>query len=378
MKTMNDLRVLDLGWVWAGPLVGAAMAALGAEVVKVESATRLDPYRLRGVEREEHWGENKREASPSFHKLNRGKKSLALNLKHPDARGVLLALVEQADLLIENYSAGTLDRLGIGWEVLRGANPSLVALSLSAGGQRGRWKDLRAYALVTTAMAGYESLVRYPDEPALGGATFGIADPNISSYGVMAALAGLWRAQRTGQGAYIDLSGIESVVGVLGAALLEESASGPAEVVLQVGGDDEWVVCVLGAGQEDALAAAVGHVPLGESRGADRGALVESVRAWAKDRPRDAVVVALADAGVTVAPVLRVDREHGAGGGSLSRKKVVHPITGESSFLPSPWGEIGGGHPAPLFGGDTPAVLRDWLDMDDGEIRRLADAGILA
>lgn len=373
---MNELRVLDLGWVWAGPLVGAALSAMGAEVVKVESAARLDPYRLRGVEREEKWGENKREASPSFHKLNRGKRSLSLNLKHPDAKAVLLSLVERADLLIENYSAGTLDRLGLGWDVLRAANPSLVAISLSAGGQTGRWKDLRAYALVTTALAGYESLVRYDEEPALGGPTFGIADPNISSYGVMAVLAALWKARRSGQGSYIDLSGVESVVGVLGRAFIDEPAPAAHELMLRVEGDDDWVVCVVDPEHMAGLAATIGLEPGEPGAVEDRDDLFEAARVWAKDKPRDVVVSQLGACGVAVAPVTGVDHG-GAGGSQLNRMTVVHPVTGGSSFLPSPWGEVGKGRPAPLFGHDTVAVLREWLDMDDVEIGRLSDAGIL-
>lgn len=384
--SITDIRVLDLGWVWAGPLVGAAFADLGADVVKVESSARLDPYRLRGVERDSRYADVRHEASPSFHKLNRGKRSLTIDLRNPAGRDLVLRLAGQADLLIENFRAGTLERLGLGWSRLREANPRLVALSMSAGGQVGRWRDMKAYALVTTALAGYESLVHYEDEPPVGGATFGIADPNISSFGVLAAMSGIWRARRTGQGAYIDLSGVESVVAVLGAALVaHEGATPPSvEIVARCQGDDLWLLASLSGPDDVARLATV----VGSAAGHDWADLVASARAradlhraveaWTSTMDREDAVKQLAEDGITVTPVLSIEERNATAAIRDRTMQIVHPVTGEEQVLQSPWGTVATPAPAPLLGEHTEQVLTEWLDLTTDDIAELRTTGALS
>jgi crotonobetainyl-CoA:carnitine CoA-transferase CaiB-like acyl-CoA transferase len=385
--SIADIRVLDLGWVWAGPLVGSAFADLGAQVVKVESSARLDPYRLRGVERDERYADNRHEASPSFHKLNRGKRSLTINLRNPAGRDLVLRLAEHADLLIENYRAGTLDRLGLGWPRLRERNPRLVALSMSAGGQVGRWRDMKAYALVTTALAGYESLVAYEGERPVGGATFGIADPNISSFGVLAAMAGIWRARRTGHGAHVDLSGVESVVAVLGAALvLHEGAALPSiEITARCAGDDLWLLAALTGADDLATLLAVTGVRVGALTWAElavsadaRATLHRDVEGWTAVRERDDVVKLFAEAGLTVTPVLSLEERNATAAVRDRTMRIVHPVTGAESILQSAWGTADVPAPAPLLGEHTDEVLTEWLDLSAAEIAELRTTGALS
>lgn len=390
MSLLAGTRVLDLSWIWAGPLVGAALAELGAEVVKVESSHRLDPYRLRGVERRDEYGDQKHEASPSFHKLNRTKKSIALNLRNETARDLLLRLIGEADLLIENFRAGTLDRLGLGWETLHGANPRLVALAMSAAGQSGRWRDLKAYALITTALAGYESLVHYDGEEPIGGATFGAADPTVSSFGVLAALASLYRARRTGFGVYIDLSGVESMIGVLGRGLLFPNGTRPSESVavieltLPVSGDDTWVACTA---TTDAQWKALGHLV-----GDDRWPAFDRVREeadarrvarrilelWSVRYALADLLAVLADAGLPAEPIVTVEERNlrppiGPLFGTLE-----HPVTGLEPVHPSPWGTTVTPKAAPLLGEHTDEVLATWLGLSSVEVQELRGSGALA
>jgi crotonobetainyl-CoA:carnitine CoA-transferase CaiB-like acyl-CoA transferase len=387
--SIADIRVLDLGWVWAGPLVGAAFADLGADVVKVESSARLDPYRLRGVERDTRYADNRHEASPSFHKLNRGKRSMTIDLRNPAGRDLVLRLAEHADLLIENFRAGTLARLGMGWSELRERNPALVALSMSAGGQVGRWRDMKAYALVTTALAGYESLVAYDGEPPVGGATFGIADPNISSFGVLAAMAGIWRARRTGHGAHIDLSGVESVVAVLGAALvLHEGAALPSvEITVRCAGDDLWLLAALtGPDDLDRLLTGIGSDnAAGRHRWAElvvsadaRNALHADVERWTSGQDRDDAVKLLAENGITVTPILSLEERNATAAVRDRTMRIVHPVTGEEPVLESAWGTAEVPNPAPLLGQHTDQVLTEWLDLSDAEIAELRTTGALS
>ena len=128
---LSGIRVIELCWVWSGPLLGQFLADLGAEVIKVEWFKRYDLYRTRGVERMagKYPEFIRREMSHSFHGLNRNKVGLALDLKDGKHTEALLDLISQSDLVIENFTAGTLDRLGLGYEAMVKVNPALVLLS---------------------------------------------------------------------------------------------------------------------------------------------------------------------------------------------------------------------------------------------------------
>jgi crotonobetainyl-CoA:carnitine CoA-transferase CaiB-like acyl-CoA transferase len=379
--SLSGIRVLDLGWIWAGPLVGAAFAEMGADVVKVESAKRFDPYRLRGVERMRELGENRREASPSFHKLNHSKRSITLDLRSPAGRELLLRLAGEADLLLENFSAGTLERLGIGWPVLKEANPRLVVVSMSAGGQQGQWRDLRAYALITSAMAGYESLISYDGEEAIGGPTFGVADPTVSAFGLLGGLSALYHARKTGEGRHIDLSGIESLMSVMPEAFLGVSRNGTGEgsvpaVEFTVGDpqSDEWHVLVLTSA--DQWAALGGSDPWSELLASSEAR--RRAGEWLAHQPARDVLAAAADAGIPIAPVLTVEARNARPPIADLMGTLEHPITGEEPTHPSPWGSWEEPRPAPLLGQHTDEVLREWLALDDDAIAALRDRGALS
>jgi crotonobetainyl-CoA:carnitine CoA-transferase CaiB-like acyl-CoA transferase len=383
------LRVLDLGWIWAGPLVGSVLAELGADVVKVESAGRFDPYRMRGVERRKDLGELRKEASPSFHKLNKGKRGITLNLRADGGRELLLRMVAEADVLIENFRAGTLERLGLGWDRLREANPHLVAVSLSAGGQAGRWRNLRAYALITSALAGYESLIGYPGEPPIGGSTFGAADPSVAAFGVLGTFAAVADAQRTGRGSYLDLSGVECMMGVLGPALLAaqtDSAGVPcADLTAPCTDDDTWLTTVVSdqAGI-DRLAAAVGAgsgVPAWEQVRRDPAArerLRLVLSGWSSTRRSADAVAELRAAGVPAVPVLTIEAATTTPAMTRDQVTVTHPVTGVATYLGSPWGRRASPGPAPLLGANTAEVLDEWLGLGADEIAALTEQGVLA
>src|SRR5690606_11140889 len=143
---LTGVRVIELCWVWSGPLLGQFLAVLGAEVIKVEWFKRYDLYRTRGVERiTENYPESiRREMSQSFHGLNRNKIGVTLDLKVAEHREGLIDLVRQSDLVIENVNSGTLDRLGLHFETLRKANPKIVLLSLAGVGSTSALADMRA------------------------------------------------------------------------------------------------------------------------------------------------------------------------------------------------------------------------------------------
>ena len=223
---LEGLVCIELCWIWSGPMVGQLLADLGAEVVKVESPDRFDLYRTRGLEhRRGEMDEHVRlESSLYFHSLNRNKTGLSLNLKSEEGRARLLGLVARADLLIENFTVGTMDRMGLGREVLARANPGLVSLSMSGPGKGSSVERLRSYGLVLSALGGAEILIRDDTGAFIGSPTFSISDPNAACFGALAGLAALVARDRDGRGRALDLSQIEAA-----AALAATPAVGPPQ-----------------------------------------------------------------------------------------------------------------------------------------------------
>ena len=198
---LQGLRVLEFCWVWAGPALGQFLADLGAEVIKIEWYDRYDVYRTRGIEllRGKVPAPVYREMSPSFHSLNRNKVGFTVNLKEPEGVDLIKQLAAKSDLVIENWSHGTLERLGIGQAALSEANPKLVMLSLSAFGPSSRLSDMRSYGLVTSALGGAEEPLKVDGE-FVGSPTFNVSDPNAALFGLLGSMAAILEAHDSGTG----------------------------------------------------------------------------------------------------------------------------------------------------------------------------------
>jgi crotonobetainyl-CoA:carnitine CoA-transferase CaiB-like acyl-CoA transferase len=218
---LAGMRVIELAWVWSGPMVGQILADLGAEVIKVEAPERFDLYRTRGLEamRGKMDETARTESSLYFHSLNRNKIGLSLDLKQPTDLQTLKDLAAQSDLLIENFTVGTMERLGLGADVLAAINPALVQLSMSGPGKGSSVEKLRSYGLVLSALAGAEALIEHEGE-FLGSPTFSLSDPNAATFGTLAALAAVLEAGKTGQGSAMDLSQIEAAATLAGTATI--------------------------------------------------------------------------------------------------------------------------------------------------------------
>ncbi len=215
-------RVLDFGWVLAGAIPGMVLADMGAEVIKVETRQRLDYMRqgrpIIGTERDP-------EQHPMFHNVNRGKLSVTLNTNHPEAVDLARSLVAHCDVVIENFSPGVMDRLGLSYNDLRAVRDDIVMVSISSNGQTGPLRDLRAYAPSIGAMAGLDSTLGYEGERPLG-LKHAYADIAGALHAVFAIVSALYQRRRTGQGQYIDLSMLKATVATLGAGLMEYEATG--------------------------------------------------------------------------------------------------------------------------------------------------------
>jgi CoA:oxalate CoA-transferase len=203
MRPLVGIRVLDLSRVVSGPTVGRIFSDLGADVVKVEPPEG-DVSRL--------WGLSKHGVSGFFQQQNVGKRNISIDFRKPDGVALLIELVTKADVLIENYRGGVMDRLGIGWTTLAAANPKLVMCSISGFGQQGPESQRQAYASVIQSEAGWVSRLsecdnRRPSDPIVS-----VADYNAGLHGVIGVLAALRAAQITNIGTHIDIAMLDSML----------------------------------------------------------------------------------------------------------------------------------------------------------------------
>jgi crotonobetainyl-CoA:carnitine CoA-transferase CaiB-like acyl-CoA transferase len=213
---LRGIRVIDLSVFLPGPYLTLAMADHGAEVIKIEAPGEGDPGR--------HIGLSDGPSTVFFRNLNRGKKSVVLDLKDIAQRDALLSLCETADVFVESFRPGTVDRLGVGYEAVRARNPRIVYCSISAFGQDSEWRDRPAHDLALEAESGLLSMTLGSDgRPAMPGIP--TADVLAGLQGLSGVLMALLRREQTGFGDYIDISMHDVTVGgmlnILGPAFAE-------------------------------------------------------------------------------------------------------------------------------------------------------------
>ncbi|BDG60795.1 CaiB/BaiF CoA transferase family protein [Caldinitratiruptor microaerophilus] len=203
-QALAGIKVLDLSRILTGPFASMLLADLGAEVVKVETPGTGDDTR--------QWGPPfVAGESTYFLSVNRNKKSLTLNLKHPRGQEVFLRLVRWADVLIENFRPGTMERLGLGYEVLQEHNPRLVYCAVSGFGLTGPYRDKPGYDVLAQAMGGMMAVTGEEGRPPVK-AGMSIADIGAGMYAAFGILAALWARERTGRGQKVETSLLETIV----------------------------------------------------------------------------------------------------------------------------------------------------------------------
>ncbi len=194
---LQDVRVLDFSRVVAGPFAGRLLTDLGADVVKIEppegDSTRLHGRKVLGI-------------SAFFNQQNAGKRNICLDLRAPGAAELVKDLVSVADIVIENYRPGVMQRLGIGYPALRGVNPKLIMLSITGFGQQGPESGKPSYAPVVHAELGLMHRLAERNKTAPGDLPLSVADTNASLHGLVGVLAALHMRDRTGVGQHIDMS----------------------------------------------------------------------------------------------------------------------------------------------------------------------------
>ncbi len=214
---LNNVVVLDLTRVLAGPYLTMVMADMGARVIKVELPDLGDDAR--------HFGPYINGRSAYFDSINRGKESIALNLKLQEDRAIFERLVRQSDVLVENYRAGTMEKLDYGWERLQGINPQLIYGAVSGFGQTGPYRHRAAYDMVVQGMGGVMSLTGTDDSgPVRVGTSIG--DITAGLFGLSGVLAALYARERSGRGMMVDVGMLDCQVAILENAISRYFSNG--------------------------------------------------------------------------------------------------------------------------------------------------------
>ena len=394
------LRVVDLSMGWAGPLVGHVLAALGADVIKIESHTHFDWWRGSRPPGDDP-GLALHERSHVFNAVNRGKRGITLNLASPAGRDVALRLIEGADILIENFAAGVIERLGLGWASVSARNPRLVMLRQPAFGSTGPEAGYLGFGNTIEGMSGLTSLVGYEDGPPTMLAN-ACGDPVSGLIGSIAVLSALRTRERDGRGRLLECAQLEGFLPLVSEALIHYQRTGelprrrgnrrPGSVpsgVYPAAGDDRWVAVEVETGaQWDALADLLGEpwaaspqladVAVREARRADIDA---ALARWTAARDAEAAAALLLERGIPAAPVhteadVLVFEPLVAAGFWVGEER--EPVG--FHLYPALAIRVNGEHlaahgPAPLLGQHTAEVLRG-LGLGENELRELEAAGV--
>jgi benzylsuccinate CoA-transferase BbsF subunit len=399
---LDGIHVLDLSWVMVGPASGRYLADLGADVIKVESSRRIDPVRTLGPFKDGRTGP---ERSVSYHNLNAGKRCIALDIRKPEGRELVLRLASWADVTLESFTPGVLDELQLGYRELSARNPKLVMASTAILGQTGPdAKGTSGVGTMGAAMSGATHQFGWPDRPPCG--PFGPWTDGVAPRFIVASiLAALHRRTRTGEGTYIDVAQAEAGVQYMMPAYYEFAANGKIpkrrgtagsplrvpEGVYRCAGEDRWIAISASVSpQFESLRNIVGGILrdarfdtlLGRLR--KRDAIDAAISEWTCDKESDAIEAMLQAAGIPAHVVSRgLDLGRDADLRHLEHfKKFTDEVLGEaeiegprSSFDRTPLTETRRG---PRIGEHTQEILETICHLSKDEIAKLAEAGVLA
>ncbi|CAN7567392.1 CoA transferase [Phenylobacterium sp. LjRoot164] len=215
---LQGLKVVEMGTLIAGPFCGQILGDFGADVIKIEDPKTGDPMR--------QWGRSlPKGLSPWWPVIGRNKRSVGLDLRTPEGRDIALKLIDQADVLIENFRPGTLEKWGMGYEALSARNPRLIVARVSGFGQTGPYAKRAGYGLIGEAMGGLRHVTGEPDRPPAR-AGISIGDSLTAMHAVMGITMALHARERTGRGQMIDAALYESVLAVMENLVTEYDLTG--------------------------------------------------------------------------------------------------------------------------------------------------------
>jgi crotonobetainyl-CoA:carnitine CoA-transferase CaiB-like acyl-CoA transferase len=402
-KPLSGIKILDLTWVYAGPFATQILGDLGAEIIKIEAAPVGDKTRIMPPFKNGYSG--------YFASLNRGKKSLTLDLKKDQGRALLLELARECDVLVENFAPQALEQLGLGYEEVKKANPRIVYASASGFGSFGPYSNRPCIDPVGQAMGGLMSLTGFPDRSPLKTGP-GIADAIMGLYTVTGILAALRLRDQTGEGQKIEVAMMDSVFSVLEENVIKtsmEDAVPPRRGNLDPFGvpwdtfltkDGRWVmVCAFSSPVFEELYGLMGRDDLVEKykgdhiegflkRSTDQEMLNSVFREWVRENMTaedlENLFVAMdAPMGIVKDVKELLDDPH-----LKARNMIVdvdHPKLGQVKtynipirFQDVPVGVEAGGNPHdPDLGEHSTEILRTFLGKTEAEIDTLRKDGVI-
>ncbi|RIJ30704.1 CaiB/BaiF CoA transferase family protein [Henriciella mobilis] len=339
---LAGLRVLELGQLIAGPFCGQLLGDFGAEVIKIEAPDAPDPAR--------GWGAAKVDGQSLFWPIiARNKKSMTLNLRTERGQAILKDLVETADVLVENFRPGTLERWGLGPDVLRAINPRLVITRVSGYGQTGPESHKAGYASVGEAKGGLRHLIGEPDRlPARAGVSLG--DTMTGTFAALGTMMALFARERTGKGQVVDAAIYESVMAFMESLIPEYALAGHTRertgpILPKIAPSGVYPcadgLVIIGANQDTLfrrLSAMCGkdwaddrRYATHDARGENQLELDEKISAWTRQHPVADVLARCEEHGVPCGPV-NTARDMLADAHIAAREaiiKVAHPLLGE-------------------------------------------------
>jgi crotonobetainyl-CoA:carnitine CoA-transferase CaiB-like acyl-CoA transferase len=399
----GKIRVLDISMGWAGPLAGQMFAEMDAEVIKVEDTRHFDwwrgslsmaPPEMQPIER-----------ASVFNTANRGKLGVTLDLSNPRGIEIVKRLVNVSDILIENYSAGVIERFGLGYSILSAINPRLIMVSMPSFGSEGPDREARGYGNTVEAMAGVTGLAGYHDSPQRYTLSNALGDPVGGLHGVLALLAAIYERERTGRGQHIEIAQVEAAIPLIAGAILEYQLTGREPVargnrhprhaphgIYRCASEHAWIALAAESDEQwRAVTRALGLEKIAEDprftsaerRKDNEDALDAEVGLALALLNLDDAVAKLSAAGVYAAavnsaPAVMADEQIQARGYFVPIERAIvgtHLYPGAVARLAAT--PLHADRPAPLLGEHNHAVLGGLLKMSAAEISELERAGII-
>ena len=399
---LAGVRVTDFSWIGAGSYTTKILADMGAEAFKIESTIRVDSLRTSGPFKDKIPGLNR---SGYFADRNTSKRSVTIDLKSPKGIELIHEMVKKSDIVANNFTPGTMDGLGLGYEALKQINPSLIYLAMSFQGSDGPDHDTLGYGLTIGALVGLQYLTGLPGrKPAGTGTNYPDHVPN-PCHAAFAVLAALRHRRRTGQGQRIDVAQTEPPTALLASAMMDYTVNG--RVVQPAGnhgksaaphgvypcrGDDRWIaISVYDDAQHRSLSTVLNAPSLCAGKWAnlagrlsDQDALDAALAAATMNWEAEKLMAALQAKGIA-AGVVQNAADVVARDPQLAHRdhwrRIPHAETGSMLYNGQPFRfgalKLGPRFGAPLLGEHTDEVLRDFLGLDAAKIAALRADGVL-
>ena len=391
---LSGIKVLDLTRVLAGPYATMLLGDLGAEVIKIEQPGTGDESR--------NFGPFKNGFSLYFMSVNRGKRSITLNLKSERGRAIFKQLLTDTDVVVENLRPGAMKKLGLDYDTLKAAHPSLIYAACSGFGQTGPYAQQGAYDMIIQGMGGIISITGEPDGPPVRVGT-SISDITAALFTTIGILSALHHRHQTGKGQCVDVAMLDSLVAVLENAVVRYFATGEApkplgarhpaitpfeafasadgHVIIALGNDTLWAKFCEHVNRQDLISDE--RFRTNADRTENHGELFPILSKVMSQRTTDDWMDALGKIGVPCGPINTMDKvvSHPQVQAREMITRVAHQITGEVEVpgVPIKFSDTPGNvdAPAPSLGEQTTEVLMDVLKMHPAEVERLRQDGVI-